>query len=141
MLSHVQLFVIPWNVACQAPVYGIFQTRILEWVAIPLSRGSLRPRDWTWVSHISGRFFTIWATREAQSAIKWRTIKQDKPVDTIDCTKKNSIKQDSPGYVRLSTSRISKKKIEKSLLNLTVWSTFLMLMRAVLIRWQGWTHD
>ena len=46
-------------------VHGIFQARILEWVAISFSRGSSRPRDWTRVSHIVGRCFTIWATREA----------------------------------------------------------------------------
>ena len=34
-------------------------------IAIPLSRGSSQPRDWTWVSHIAAKFFTIWATREA----------------------------------------------------------------------------
>ena len=39
-------------------VHGIHQARILEWVAIPFSRGSSRPRDWTWVSCIAGRFFT-----------------------------------------------------------------------------------
>ena len=43
-------------------VRGIFQARILEWVAISFSRGSSRPRDWTPVSCIAGRFFTIWAT-------------------------------------------------------------------------------
>ena len=37
----------------------------VEWVAIPFSKGSSQPRDWTWVSWIAGRFFTIWATREA----------------------------------------------------------------------------
>ena len=46
-------------------VHGILQTRILEWVAIPFSRGSSRPRDGTQVSCIAGRFITIWATREA----------------------------------------------------------------------------
>ena len=40
-------------------VHGILQARILEWVAIPFSRGSSRPRDQTWVSCIAGRFFTI----------------------------------------------------------------------------------
>ena len=47
-------------------VHGILQTRILEWVAIPFSRGSSQPRDWTQISHIAGGFFTVWATREAQ---------------------------------------------------------------------------
>ena len=31
-------------------VHGIFQARILEWVAISCSRGSSQPRDWTRVS-------------------------------------------------------------------------------------------
>ena len=55
---------------CNPPgpsVHGILQTRILEWVAIHFSRGSSPPRDWTYVSCIAGRFYTIWATREAQS--------------------------------------------------------------------------
>ena len=33
------------------------------YVAIPFSRGSSQPRDWTWVFRLAGRFFTIWATR------------------------------------------------------------------------------
>ena len=41
---------------------GVFQARILEWVAISFSRGSSQSRDWTQVSHIAGRFFTVWAT-------------------------------------------------------------------------------
>ena len=40
-------------------VHGIFQARVLEWVAISFSRGSSRPRDRTWVSRIAGRRFTI----------------------------------------------------------------------------------
>ena len=47
-------------------ILRILQARILEWVAIPFSRGSSWPTDWTWISCIAGRFFTIWATREAQ---------------------------------------------------------------------------
>ena len=46
-------------------VYGTSQPRILEWVAIPFSRGSSQPRDQIQVSCIAGRFFTIWATGEA----------------------------------------------------------------------------
>ena len=55
---------------CSLPgssLQGILQARIQEWVAIPFSYGSSWPRDWTWVSCIAGRFFTLWATREAQS--------------------------------------------------------------------------
>ena len=39
--------------------HGIFQARILEWVAISFSRESSQPRDQTQVSHIVGRCFTI----------------------------------------------------------------------------------
>ena len=46
----------PWNSA----------DRMLEWVTFPFSRGSSQPRDQTQVSCIAGRFFTTWATREAQ---------------------------------------------------------------------------
>ena len=40
-------------------VHGILQARILEWVAIPFTRGSSEPRGGTQVSCIAGRFFTI----------------------------------------------------------------------------------
>ena len=53
---------------CNLPgssVHVILQAGTLEWVAIFFSKASSQPRDWTWVSHIVGRFFTIWATREA----------------------------------------------------------------------------
>ena len=39
-------------------IHGILQARILEWVAMPSSRGSSLPWDRTWVSHIVGRFLT-----------------------------------------------------------------------------------
>ena len=43
---------------CSPPgVHGILQARILEWVAIPFSRGSSQPRNRIWVSHIAGRPF------------------------------------------------------------------------------------
>ena len=46
-------------------VHGIFQARILEWVAFSFSRGSSQPRDQTHISRIADGFFTSWATREA----------------------------------------------------------------------------
>ena len=52
---------------CSPPgssLIGILQARILEWVAVPFSRGSSWPRGGTQVSHTAGRFFTIWTTRE-----------------------------------------------------------------------------
>jgi len=47
---------------CSLPgssVHGILQERMLEWLAMPFSRGSFQPRDPTQVSHIAGGFFTI----------------------------------------------------------------------------------
>ena len=40
-------------------VHGLLQTRILEWAAMPSSRGSFQHRNQTQVSHIAGRFFTV----------------------------------------------------------------------------------
>ena len=54
---------------CSLPgssVHGLFQARVLEWVAISFSRGSSRPKDRIWVFHIPGRSFNLLATREAQ---------------------------------------------------------------------------
>ena len=60
---------------CSLPgssVRGILQARILEWAAVPFSRGSSQPRDWTQVLRIAGGFFTVWATREAmESNCSW----------------------------------------------------------------------
>ena len=58
-LSHVRLFRDPMD--CSSPgssVHGILQAGILEWVAIPFSRGSSQPRDQIQVSCNAGRFFT-----------------------------------------------------------------------------------
>ena len=56
-------------------VHGISQA-ILEWVVIPFSRGSSRPRDLSWASGIAGRFFTVWATRNTSKVTlrKWYTL-------------------------------------------------------------------
>ena len=69
MLRHfscVQLLVTLWMVACQtllsdpmdgslpdSSVHGILEARILEWVAMPFSRGSSPPRDQTHISYVS----------------------------------------------------------------------------------------
>ena len=53
-------------------VHGILQARILKWISILFSRGSSWPRDQTWISCMAGRFFTIWATREARQLVVYR---------------------------------------------------------------------
>ena len=50
----------PWTVASYASLsMGILQARILEYVAMPSSRGPFQPRDRTQVSLISGEFCTV----------------------------------------------------------------------------------
>ena len=56
-------FLMDCNLPCSS-IHGIFQARVLEWVAISFSRGSFRPRDRAQVSCIVGRHFTVWGTRE-----------------------------------------------------------------------------
>ena len=75
LLSCVRLFVTPRTVASQTPLsMGILQARIVEWVAMPSSRGSSQPRDQTQVPHTAGGFLTIWTTREALSLYKYKQI-------------------------------------------------------------------
>ena len=66
---------------CSLPgsfVHGILQMRILECVAISFSRGSSWPRDWTWVSHIAGRLFNLWATREDERTMNGMKRQKDR---------------------------------------------------------------
>ena len=73
-ILHAVLCLVPQGsdsrdlVDCSLPgssVHGLLQARTLAWVAMPSSRGYPQPRNRTQVSHIAGRFFTIWTTREA----------------------------------------------------------------------------
>ena len=63
----VQLCLTLCDMDCSLPgsfVHGVFQARVLEWVAISFTRGSSWPREWTQVFRLAGRRFTVWATRE-----------------------------------------------------------------------------
>ena len=49
-------------VDCSPPgssLSGILQVTMVEWVAIPFSRGSFQPRDQTWITCIASSFFTL----------------------------------------------------------------------------------
>ena len=59
-------------------VQGILQARTLEWVAVPFSRESSWPREWTQVSCTAGRLFTIWATKTLG------VVKVIKPYENLD---------------------------------------------------------
>ena len=71
-------------VDCSLPassVSGIFQARILKWVAISFSRGSSQPRDQTCISCITGRFFTA----ELPGKPHAHQSQWQKPVSTYQC--------------------------------------------------------
>ena len=90
LLSHVQFFAAPL-------IHGILQTRILQRVALPFSRGSSQPRDRTQIFCIAGGFFTSWATREALnvwfSSVQFSSVAQSCP--TL-CNPMNHSRPDFP---------------------------------------------
>ena len=64
MLSHfscVWLFATPWTVAHKAPLSMVFSRQDTVVGCQFLLRGSSWHRDWTWVSCIASRFFTVCA--------------------------------------------------------------------------------
>ena len=64
---------------CSSPdssVHGILQARIQEWVSMPSSRRSSRPRDQTCISCTESRFYTHWAIREALNQL-WLKLNDD----------------------------------------------------------------
>ena len=72
---------------CSLPgssVHGIFQAIVLEWIAISFSKGSSRPRDWTQVSCVVDRRFTVWATREVMRVYTHAHIKMTYTPDSYE---------------------------------------------------------
>ena len=68
-------------VDCSPPgssFHGIFQARVLEWVAISFSRGSSQPRDRTWFSLILGRRSNL---RAKPSFIEWPHFPFSQPLE------------------------------------------------------------
>ena len=94
LLTHFQLFVTLMDYSPPgSSVLGILQARILEFAAIPFPRVSSQSRDRTQVSHITGRFFTIWATREAHLRsypLFQKTILFGTTISHMECWKHHS---------------------------------------------------
>ena len=109
-------------------VHWILQARVLKWVAIPFSRGSSWPWDWTWVSCIAGRFFTIWATSGSlhywtllakffhDTFWIWKTMKSEATTDWLECQP----------LLRTWKSKEEGWKLF-SKLSLWVWSHFILI--------------
>ena len=66
-------------------VHWILQARMLEWIAMPSSRGSSQPRDQTQVCCIAGRFFTIWATREVGAQLMPTLFIEKTILSSLNC--------------------------------------------------------
>ena len=109
-------------------VHGILQAGILEWVAVPFSRGSSQPRNGTRVSCIVGEFFTSWATREGKThqILKyfskndsvWSAVKIEGEIKDIKwCYHLNLFSKLSPSLPLIDTSSIH--LIKESTHNLT----------------------
>ena len=79
---------------------GIFQARVLEWIAISFSRGSSRPRNQTRVSCVAGRHFTVWATREAARK-RWMRIQSDHSCFLDECGLSKLSRLPISGWFRL----------------------------------------
>ena len=87
----------PWTRACQASLsLEILLARILKWVAMPSSRASSQPRDQTQVSYIAGRFFKVWATREAHEY--WSGQPIPSPGDLPNSRKRTGVSCTADGF-------------------------------------------
>ena len=64
----------PWTIGLGSSTHGIFQARILEWVAISFSRGSSQPRDQTTAPELAGGFFTL--SHQRSPSINYQLQKQ-----------------------------------------------------------------
>ena len=85
--SCVSCFVTLWAIACQAPLsVGFSRQEYWSGLPCPPPRGSFQPRALTQVSHIAGRFFIVWATREEGDFVAlWLANDESKFLRIISC--------------------------------------------------------
>ena len=114
--------------------HGILQPRILEWVVIPFFRGSSWPRDQTCISCIAGRFFTIWATREAWYAeyVMWnaglsqaRIMVAGRNINNLRYADDTTLMAESEEELKSLLTRMNEESEEVSL-NLNIYKTKIM---------------
>ena len=102
LLSCVRLFV------------ARLHARRLEWVAMPSSRGSSQLRNWTHVSHVAGRFYTLWATKEALAVVTPSCF----PYTTVQ-----SREIEMKGKIEFKTTRVTCKiKVTYTKINSSVYA-------------------
>ena len=118
---------------CSPPgssVHGILQARILEWVAMPSSRGSSRPRDWTHISCTAGRFSITEPPGKPQLFLKQKQ-KVKSPAD-LEVTIPDPV---NLFYVLFK----QKRELETTEAWVSRWylSLFLLVSISIILR-QGW---
>ena len=102
----------PRSPALQVDLYLLThqgRPRILEWVAYPLSSRSFQPRNQTGISCTAGRFFTSWATREAQEGVVYIQYKI-----LLNHTHKNEILACAPTWMDLGSIMLNKMSQKKT---------------------------
>ena len=126
---------------CSLPgtsVHGILQARVLEWVAMPSSRGSSQPRDQTQISHIADRFFTIWATREAVTQwTKFLFLQKSSVLKEERSKSKSSSWTITNLYIAGSQHGASINSLENSYIEGSKWTVVLMIYDS---SWQPHHH-
>ena len=123
-----------WTVTHQPPLCRGSQARILKWVAISFSRVSSQPRDQTLVSCIAGRFFTVWATREAlfnRWMNKWIMIYPDNKA-SFRTKKKNCVISQEKTWVNLKHILLSERK--------PIWENYILHDSNYMTVWKRQNH-
>ena len=100
-------------------VHGIFQARILEWVAIAFSRGSSWPKNRTQVSCIADRFFIVWTTKEAHPLSSLKTSALISYLSSLNTAFQNS-KLCCPSYFTGCSISVSFADLSSSLWTLII---------------------
>ena len=112
----------PWTAAHQ----GIFQARVLEWVAISFSRGSFQPKDRTWVSHIVGRHFFKYVIQYYQLSSPCYTLhKNIKHLTNLQGPRSIPILVNMLWKQARKSTSFNGKNLERSEMRVLIWQVVL----------------
>ena len=111
---------------CSQPgssVHGILQARVLEWVAIPFSRGSSQPRDWTRLGLLNCRHILYCLNHQGSPTLKPfpRSLFFLLPLSPLITLLPTHEAQLSSGYIHLTTPILHIHQIQKTLRSPNSW--------------------